>query len=153
MKQQAKKSGKLPLMLVMAALAGALPGRAAPPAPATPATPAAPPKSVFILPTKPQEGRDPFFPNSSRPYEEARALHPGTIPAVPTLKVETILMNQKGEAFAVINDQTFAAGDEGDVITKAGRRVHLHCLAIDPRKNTVTVETGGVHVTLNYTGN
>ncbi len=150
MKLQAKRSGKLPLMLAMAALAGGLPGRAAPPAPATPA---APPKSVFILPTKPEEGRDPFFPNSTRPYQEAQALHPVNVPVVPTLKVETILVNQDGKAFAVINDQTFAAGDEGDVITQTGRRVHLRCLAIDPRKNTVTVETGGVQVTLNYKAN
>ena len=29
--------------------------------------------SIFVIPTNPQEGRDPFFPNSSRPYESAPA--------------------------------------------------------------------------------
>lgn len=150
MKQQIKRREKFPLTLVMAVLAGVLPGRAAPP---TPPAPAAPPKSVFIMPSKPEEGRDPFFPDSTRPYQEAQALHPVIVPVVPTLKVQTILVNRNGEAFAVINDQTFAAGDEGDVITSSGRRVHLHCLTVDPRKNIVTVEAGGEQLTLNFTGN
>ena len=132
-------------------MAGVLRMPAAPPA--RPATPPVPPKSVFVLPSRPQEGRDPFFPNSTRPYDEARVLNHIAAPAVTDLKVQTILVNPSGKAFAVLNDQTFAAGDEGDVITDSGRRIHVRCLEINPAKGAVTVESGGVQVTLNYRGN
>ncbi len=35
----------------------------------------APIKSVFLLPSNPNEGRDPFFPNSTRPYEDIISKH------------------------------------------------------------------------------
>ena len=33
-------------------------------------------RSVFILPSSPGEGRDPFFPDSTRPYKLAAAANP-----------------------------------------------------------------------------
>ena len=33
-------------------------------------------RSVFILPSSPGEGRDPFFPDSTRPYKLAAAVNP-----------------------------------------------------------------------------
>ena len=79
-----------------------------------------PPKSVFVIPSKPAEGRDPFFPDSIRPYEEVVAENNVNAPTATDLVVKTILVNQHGQAFAIINDQTFGVGDEGDVITSRG---------------------------------
>ena len=41
---------------------------------------------------------------------------------------------------AIINNHTFAVGDEGDVITPSGR-VHLRCIDIQP--GTVVIEVNG----------
>ncbi|MEI7809021.1 MAG: hypothetical protein WCJ07_11120, partial [Verrucomicrobiota bacterium] len=44
------------------------------PALTKPAAPkAAPVRSVFVMPTNAREGRDPFFPESPRPFEAATA--------------------------------------------------------------------------------
>src|SRR5580700_2344733 len=100
---QGAQTKNLRIIYLVVALAGATPAFAGPPA--TPDLP--PPKSVFILPSKPQEGRDPFFPDSIRPYEEAQAATASTAPPITDLVVKTILVNSHGEAFAMINDQTF----------------------------------------------
>ena len=55
----------------LVALTVGLPALAAPAS--KPAAPEPAPRSIFVLPTNPQEGRDPFYPNSTRPYENAPA--------------------------------------------------------------------------------
>jgi hypothetical protein len=52
-----------------AAFVTVLPVAAAPVA--QPVTPEVVSRSVFVLPANPLEGRDPFFPTSTRPYENA----------------------------------------------------------------------------------
>ncbi len=103
------------------------------PAPAKPA----PALSVFVMPTNVHDGRDPFFPESTRPYEGA-ATTKHTV-EVNTLSVKGISV-EHGQPMAIINNHTFAVGDEGDVITPSGR-VHLRCL--DIRAGTVVVEVNG----------
>ena len=56
------------------------------------------------------------------------------------------------QVIAIINNHTFAPGDEGDVITQNGQRLHIHCVAINPKAMTATVEVNGTSVTLPYTG-
>ena len=51
--------------------------------------------------------------------------------------------------FAIINNHTFAQGDEGDVLTMQGR-VHLRCIEI--RRNSVVVEYGGQRHELTFSG-
>ncbi len=136
-------------MLVAVLFGGMAGGLAAPPASA-PDMP--PPKSVFTMPAKPSEGRDPFFPDSIRPYEAAQAAAaPSNVPSITDLVVKTILVNGHGRAFAVINDQTFGVGDEGDVLTRSGRRIHIQCTGINAARGTVTVEVGEAMMTLTYT--
>jgi hypothetical protein len=151
MKRGAQSYLKLSAMLAVMASAGMLRGFAAPPS--APAADVPPPKSIFILPSKPQEGRDPFFPDSTRPYEVFAALNSVTTPTATDLVVNTILVNQHNQAFALINNQTFGVGDEGDVITSTGRRIHIQCVSIDPANGKVTVQFGDVTVTLTYSGN
>ena len=117
-------------LLVLAAAAGfsAL-GETTPPAPAS----AAAPESVFVQPENPHEGRDPFYPESTRPYVTAVAAH-----AAPAATL--IIRGFSGTAddrTVIINNHSFAAGDEGDVTTPDGR-VHIHCLVI--KDHSVIIE-------------
>ena len=134
-----------------AALVMGLPAAAAPvaaPAAAPVAKPVAPvavARSVFVLPANPQEGRDPFFPTSTRPYEEAVNKNPvGDLSSL-------VLKGISGSAdhrLVIINNHTFGSGDEGDVITPRGR-IHLRCVEI--KDKSVVIESGGQRHELNNT--
>lgn len=92
---------------------------------------------MFTIPTNAREGRDPFFPESVRPFEAAVQV---------SHKVEATSLVIKGfsgtpgHRFVIINNHTFAPGDEGDVLTNNGR-AHIHCVEI--RNNVVVVEING----------
>jgi hypothetical protein len=104
-------------------------------------------RSVFILPVKPGEGRDPFFPKSHRPYETALT----TTNAVEiTALVVKGVSGSSDRRLVIINNHTFAAGDIGDVITGQGR-IRVHCVEIKPR--SVVVEVSGQYQELPLTDN
>jgi hypothetical protein len=102
-------------------------------------------QSVFIMPSSPSEGRDPFFPNSMRPYEEVVAKHRQPVD-LTSLQIKGF-SEIAGQRYVIINNHTFAAGDEGDVITPDGR-VHIKCLSVG--EDTVMVESGGSQHLLKY---
>jgi hypothetical protein len=95
------------------------------------------------MPESPKEGRDPFFPNSMRPYVEAHA-QPGMAPELSSLKLEGI-SRHGNRVFVIINDETFAVGDESDVKTATGR---IHVLCVQIKTDSVVVEAGGQALTL-----
>jgi hypothetical protein len=95
-------------------------------------------QSVFNLPTNPKEGRDPFFPESTRALVEMAPSAAHTV-EITALKVPGI-SGTPGHLLAIINNHTFAVGEEGDVKTTAGL-VHIRCLAI--LNNVVVVEVNG----------
>ena len=115
----------------------------------SPATPTATPleteipQSVFIVPTSPSEGRDPFFPRTSRLFAGTRtASNVRTSP--PSALVELALKGISGtreRPLAIINNQTFAAGEENDVITGT-RRVRIRCVEINVPAETVIIQIG-----------
>ena len=102
-------------------------------------------RSVFVIPSEPREGRDPFFPNSTRPYKTTvtTVSHSADISAL-IIKGFSGSMDHR---FVIINNHTFAPGDEGDVITASGR-VHLSCIEI--KTNSVVIEIGGERHELFY---
>lgn len=102
-------------------------------------------QSVFILPANPQQGHDPFFPDSIRPYENAAATKSKT--ADITSLVLRGFSGTVDHRLVIINNHTFAAGDEGDVTTSAGR-IHLRCIEIGT--DAVVVEVGGQYHKLSY---
>lgn len=98
--------------------------------------------SVFEIPVSVKDGRDPFFPESTRTSEAAAAAAAASTTRtaeVTSLKVPGI-SGTPGHLLAIINNHTFAVGDEGDVMTDSGR-LHLRC--IDIQRDTVTVEVNG----------
>lgn len=106
------------------------------------------PPSVFIQPANVTEGRDPFYPESSRtssgpatsgttsPTNSAAATK---VPDVTNLKVHAI-SGAPEHMLAIINNHTFAVGDDGEVLAD-GSRVLLRCVEISP--NYVVVQISG----------
>lgn len=98
----------------------------------------APVRSVFVVPSNVREGRDPFFPESTRTIEAAAA--------ATTKTVEISALAIKGfsgtttHRLVIINNHTFGVGDEGDVLTTTGR-VHIKCIEIHP--DLVAIEISG----------
>lgn len=88
--------------------------------------------SLFTMPSNPSQGRDPFFPNSKRPYESATA-KPGNDAS------DVILRGIVGDV-AVINNHSFRGGEEGDIST-AGGRMHIRCISV--KKDAVVIEVDG----------
>lgn len=96
--------------------------------------------SIFVMPAGTKDGRDPFFPESTRAFEAMMAATQTNRTAeITSLKVPGI-SGTAGNLLAIINNHTFAIGDEGDVITPAGK-IHLKCLQIAP--TYVVVEVNG----------
>ena len=96
-----------------------------------------PPRSVFVQPASPHDGRDPFFPESTRPYEETSPATKRQEPLVLTVKGLSV---EHGHTMVIINNHTFAVGEEGYVRSGAAR-VHLRLVEI--RAGTVVIEING----------
>jgi hypothetical protein len=102
------------------------------------------PKSVFLIPASPQQGKDPFFPRSMRLFSSIVVQtnsQPATA-AAPAPAIELRLNGISGAAdhrLAIINNQTFAANEEGEVPTHPGR-TRIRCLEIKP--DSVLVQVG-----------
>jgi hypothetical protein len=122
-------------MITLAAAAVPAADGAAPKA--APAKPV-PARSVFVMPANAQEGRDPFFPESIRPYGDAMTSK-HTV-EVNAFSVKGISI-ERGRPMAIINNHTFAVGDEGDVRTPTGE-VHVRCT--DIRAGIVVIEVNGI---------
>jgi hypothetical protein len=99
--------------------------------------------SVFTMPANAKEGRDPFFPESTRVYDAMMAANQ-TKQASPTAEISSLkvpgISGTPGHLLAIINNHTFAAGEEGDVLTTSGQ-IHLQCVEIRP--NIVIVKVNG----------
>jgi len=129
-----KNSTSIHLLLALAAsLTVATKGRAEDHAPAG----SVHVQSTFIVPVTSRDGRDPFFPESTR-VAEVPTTATRTV-EISSLKVPGIF-GAPGHLLAIINNHTFAAGDEGDVKAAAGT-VHIRCLEISA--DHVLVEMNG----------
>jgi len=103
-----------------------------------------PPKSVFVMPMTPQEGRDPFFPNSMRRAQSSLASAAKSSAVIVELHLKGI-SGSSDRRLAIINNRTFEAGEEGTVITDMGR-VGIACKEI--AADSVRVVVNGQERTL-----
>jgi hypothetical protein len=108
-------------------------------------TNSAPVQSVFILPATTKDGRDPFFPESTRLVAAPVAPTNHTV-EISSIKVRGIF-GAPGQMLAILNNHTFGAGEEGDVLSPNGR-VHLRCLEIHDTYVIVSIN-GQLH-RINY---
>jgi hypothetical protein len=106
---------------------------------AAPVKPALP-VSTFTMPSGPREGRDPFFPESTRPYEENKPTPTGSTLASDSFSVKGLSV-EHGHPMVIINNHTFAVGDEGDVLTSAG---HVHLRLVQIQGNTAIIQANGL---------
>ena len=104
-----------------------------------------PAHSNFIQPSTPREGRDPFYPESARPFESTAPVKRG--PEITFYLKSPGFSETSGTRLVIINNHTFSVGDEGDVLTAAGR-VHLHCVEI--RNDLTVVEINGQRREIHY---
>lgn len=101
------------------------------------------PKSVFVMPKDKLQGIDPFFPRSTYPY--TGPVVPIIIPTNPEpvrVEVELKLKAISGlpeHRLALINNHTFEAGEEGEIITNKGR-MRIRCLEI--HQDSAVVQVG-----------
>jgi hypothetical protein len=129
-----------------AGLVMVLPVAAAPVA--QPAAPEVVSRSTFVIPTSPKDGRDPFFPNSTRPYETVSAAQPHA-GDVLSLVLKGI-SGPPDHRLVIINNHTFGVGDEANLGTPQGP-IHIRCVEIKAR--SVVIESGGQRHELNYANN
>jgi hypothetical protein len=105
------------------------------------------PKSVFVIPTSPQEGKDPFFPRSTRLFPSGVV---ETNVPLATPSVELRLNGISGTAdrrLAIINNRTFETNEEAEVHTNQGR-ARIRCLEI--KADSVRVQVGGEQRVLHF---
>jgi hypothetical protein len=98
-------------------------------------------QSVFIMPKGKQEGVDPFFPRSNRPYFGTPVPVAPTNPEPVSVAVELKLKAISGlpeHRLALVNNHTFEAGEEGEVVTTTGR-IRIRCLEITQDSAVVQV--------------
>jgi hypothetical protein len=98
-------------------------------------------QSMFQMPTGPKEGVDPFFPHSKRPYGPIAPIVVATTPEPVKVAVELKLKAISGlpeHRLALINNHTFEAGEEGEVVTTNGR-MRIRCLEIQQESAIVQV--------------
>jgi hypothetical protein len=100
-------------------------------------------QSVFVMPKDQHEGVDPFFPKSHRPYGtvmpivvETNQPAPGVVAVELKLKAISGLPEHR---LALINNHTFEAGEEGEVLTTNGR-MRIRCLEV--RQDSAVVQIG-----------
>jgi hypothetical protein len=110
---------------------------------ATNAAPAEPKiaSSVFVIPSAPQQGKDPFFPHSKRLFGRVVITTPtNQPPEVITVELQLkALSGAPGHRLAIINNHTFAVGEEVEIPTNVGRS-RIRCLEI--KDDSVLVQVG-----------
>ncbi|HOX58275.1 MAG TPA: hypothetical protein P5205_14215 [Candidatus Paceibacterota bacterium] len=122
------------------------PGAASAATKAAPADPE-PPKSIFRVPNTPQEGRDPFFPQSVL-HKPVVVKPTKNVPAPAPVELELKgITGPEEKRLAIINNRTFEIGEEGFVLTNVGR-VRITCKQIGT--DSVCVALNGQDRTLTF---
>jgi hypothetical protein len=103
------------------------------------------PKSVFVLPRSKQEGVDPFFPKSGRPYQIYQVIpKPTEQPVIVTAELRLNGISGTAERrLAIINNRTFEVGEEGEVIS-GSERVRIRVLEIKGDLVVAQFVNGGI---------
>ncbi|MEY2427727.1 MAG: hypothetical protein QOJ40_612 [Verrucomicrobiota bacterium] len=101
------------------------------------------------MPTAPREGKDPFFPRSTRPYT-TRVISSNTTPVaiIADFRLDGI-SGPPDHRLAIINYKTFETGEEAEVNTNAGK-MRIHCLEIGA--DTVIIQVGAERRVLRLRG-
>ena len=100
------------------------------------------PTSVFVIPTRKEEGRDPFFPTSTRLFVSQQPVVPNGKP--PPVEFPLTLTGIIPQKLAMVNGRTFEPGEEGEVVAN-GVRKKIRCLKINSESAIVELLPEGEH--------
>jgi len=107
-----------------------------------PVTEANIPRSIFVVPINARQGRDPFYPNSTRLLNVGVSTN--TAPSTKISATISVILNwlsgSAGHRLAMINGRTLAEGESSD-FPSGGTFVKVLCVEI--KENSVVVEVGG----------
>jgi len=97
------------------------------------------PQSVFVVPSQPSEGRNPFFPQSATVTVAA-------VRVTPQNPVESFSFLLNGitsppKRTAMINGRTFEPGEEGEVRLPNGGKILIKCLEI--KADSAVIDVSG----------
>jgi hypothetical protein len=95
------------------------------------------PQSVFVIPSQPRDGRNPFLPASAIPVITTKVVDPGA-------EVANLVLNGltgPPKRTAMINGRTFEAGEEADVRLASGAKLRVKCEQI--RQDAAVVSVAG----------
>lgn len=90
------------------------------------------------------KGRNPFFPNIASEI----AVGPGGEDQPAVLLALKGISGASNRRFAIINDRTFAAGEESEVIIPGGGRIRIRCVEIRDNLAIVTIGRTGDRIEL-----
>ena len=83
-------------------------------------------KSTFVMPRNKTEGRDPFHPSSTYPYEQSVSKPGGSKTPLPTVDLKlTAIGGTPDNRLCTINGRTFGKGEDGEM-TIGGGKVQVH---------------------------
>ena len=105
-------------------------------------------KSTFGIPTKPQDGHDPFFPVSDRLFAAKTTPKPASS-SVSSAIVFNGISGSQDHRLAMINGRTFAEGEEAPVNTTSGR---VRVLLVAIKDDRAVVEVAGERRELVFQG-
>lgn len=93
-------------------------------------------QSVFVIPSTPQQGRNPFYPNSTLGMPA-----PKPTQAAPAEVFAFVLngITSPPRSTAIINGRTFEVGEEAEVRVSSGSRVLVKCEEITTDSATILV--------------
>ena len=111
------------------ALSGHAAQAPAPSATNSPAIKAEIPQSVFVIPSSPKEGRNPFFPGSVAAAAEVQTPSKNGAAIEPAAFVLNGITSPP-KRMAMINGRSFETGETGDVKLPNGQRITIRCLEI-----------------------
>jgi hypothetical protein len=106
------------------------------------------PVSIFVISTNSSEGRDPFYPESTRFYG-------GGTNSTPTHEIGAAVLTLQGisgttnRRLAIVNGRTLAEGEETELLVN-GKRLKLRCIEI--KNDSASVELEGVRRELKMRG-
>jgi len=98
------------------------------------------PLSTFAIPRKDTEGRDPFFPNSTRVFSANTVVTNRPVSVATDLVLKGISGTPE-QPLAIINTTTFTSGETSEVIVKNGR-YRVQCVEINMSMGTVLLQIG-----------
>lgn len=98
------------------------------------------PRSEFVFPSKASDGRDPFFPLSTRIRAEVKPANSTTPKPVSVSLTLNGISGTESKRYALINGKTFVVGDQLEVPV-GDARVRVLCVEI--REDAAIVEVNG----------